>query len=105
MVIIKICLYFLTLFSCIETSKDDIVVIGNAENAKAGAIVIAKDDKKIYYIEGLSYWDNKTVGKLVKVSGKLLIEKTEPRKEGEEIKQQIVGVKRTIQKPKWELVK
>ena len=67
----------MTLLSCENMNQKDIVVIGQAENAKAGASVISRDDKKSYYVDGLDFWDERIAGKVVKVSGKLLVEKKE----------------------------
>ena len=94
----------MTLLSCESVIKDDIVVIGPAQNAKAGATVVSSEDKKNYYVDGLDSWNDKIIGKAVKVSGKLLVEKKEPSSQVEEVRQQIVGIKRVILKPKWELV-
>lgn len=105
MILLKVCFYLITVFSCSNNvDKGNITVIGKAENAKAGATVISKADKKIYYVDGLHYWDEKVIGKIVKVTGKLLMEKEGEQKPGDEVKQQITGTKRMILKPKWELV-
>jgi hypothetical protein len=79
----------ITFLSCSNIGKKDIIVVGQAFDAKAG----------------LASWNDSIYGKVVRVKGKLLIEKFEPQKEGEPEKQQIVGIKMTILKPKWELVK
>jgi hypothetical protein len=92
----------MALLSCGHINKDEITVIGKAENAKAGASIISRDDKKLYYIDGIDFWDEKTVGKMIRVSGKLRTEKTEEQNSEEDIKQQIVGIKRIIEKPHWE---
>jgi hypothetical protein len=106
MILLKTCLFLMTLLSCSNNvSSDNVVVIGKAENAKAGATVISKDDKKIYYVDGLDYWSEKVIGKTVKVSGKLLIENKPEQNPNEPISQQITGEKRIILKPKWELTK
>jgi hypothetical protein len=88
----------------VSTSAKVITITGNAENAKAGAIVISRDDGKMYYVDGLAFWDQKMVGKPVKVTGKLLVENLEPPKPDEEERQQITGIKRTILKPTWEFI-
>lgn len=99
--------YFLvmTLLGYGNVNEKDIVVIGHTANAKQGAIVISEKDKKGYYLEGMHYWEERLIGKKVKVTGKLLVEKFDPPKPGEPEKQQMVGEKRTILKPKWELVR
>jgi hypothetical protein len=100
-------LYFLviTFLGGKNLPEKEIVVIGNAENAKAGAVVVSVQDKKMYYVGGLSSWEEGVVGKKVKVTGKLKVEKFDPPKPGEEEKQRIVGEVRTLLKVKWELVK
>lgn len=100
-------LYFvvMTLLSGGNFPEKDMVVIGYAENAKAGAVVLSAQDKKMYYVGGISSWEEGVVGKNVKVTGKLKIEKFDPPKPGEEEKQRIVGEVRTLLKAKWELVK
>lgn len=105
MILLKTCLFLIALFSCTNhVSGDNIEIIGKAEDAKAGAIVISKHDNKKYYLDGL-IWSEKVRGKTVKASGKLLIENQEKQNPNEELKQQITGEKRIILKPKWELVK
>ena len=96
----KIALFFcfMTLLGCINTNKDsvnannhnyqgkrfislsknDTVVVGQAlDYHKQGAYVIYHDSD-IYDLDGIEYWDEKVYGKLVKVSGKLLIEEFIP---------------------------
>ncbi len=81
-----------------------VTIIGNAEDEKAGAVVISKDDGKKYHVAGLASWDRKVVGKPVKVTGKLLVENLPPPKPDEEERQQIIGIKRIILDPTWELI-
>lgn len=82
-----------------------LVITGYAENRKAGAIVVSIPDSVGYFVGGLSHWDEKILGKKVKVTGTLLVQRFDPLKPGEEEKQMIVGTVRTLLKPKWELVK
>ncbi len=42
----------------IRVSKNDTVVIGQAFNAKEGAIVVS-DNENMYYTDDLCYWDEK----------------------------------------------
>ena len=88
-----------------DNSPDSIVVIGEAGNAKAGALVISKDDNKMYYLDRVTHWTEKVRGKTVKVTGKLLIENTPAQDPNEPIRQQFTGERRIILKPKWELIK
>jgi hypothetical protein len=112
MKMVRLYFYFMTLLSCGNVPKNDInmsddtVIIGQAMDAKAGAVVIASDDKKMYYIDGLDSWDEEIYGKIVKVSGKISIEelKEDTLKTIDIIPQQMLGIKRTILMPKWGIV-
>ena len=101
---------YFSLISLLMLSHDvkhkHIVVIGQAKNAKGGAIVVSKENG-IYYLEGIYKWDEEVYDKQVKVSGSLRIEnlKRIKQKPGIPMVAQLVGIKRTIVKPKWELVK
>ena len=95
-----------------DTSKNNIVVIGEAYNEKNGAWILSKGDKKNYFLDGIESWDEKIVGKKVKVWGRLLVEelKEEPRTPiapglpPPPAYQRIEGTEmRTILKAKWKL--
>ncbi len=105
MSILHLCFLVMTLLGGRELPEKDMVVIGFAENAKAGAVVLSAQDKKMYYVGGVSSWEEGMVGKKVKVTGRLKVEKFDAPKPGEEEKQRIVGEVRTLVKAKWELVK
>jgi hypothetical protein len=105
MIILKCYIWFMALLGYAHVNNGSIVVIGEAQNAKAGGLVISRDDKKMYYLDGINYWGQNMVGKIIRVSGKLQIENKELQKKDEPVKQQITGIKRIILKPKWELVK
>ena len=62
---------------------------------------------KVYFLDGIDSWNEKIYGKTIKVKGKLLIEKIKeiPKQLGLPIPQQMIGTKRTILKPYWELIK
>lgn len=91
--------------SCTNLKTTTITITGQAQNAKAGAMVVSNTDNKMYYLDGIPSWDEQTIGQTVKVSGQLLIERFDPPKPDEPVRQQIVGEKRTIKHPKWEVVK
>ena len=95
----------MTLLSCDNIDKNTITVIGQANNMKDGAVVLSNSDKKLYYVDGVSRWDEKFYGKEVKVTGQLKIFQPEPQDPDGPVKQQSNGVLRLILKPKWELVK
>jgi acylphosphatase len=80
-------------------------VTGYAENRKGGGVVLSVIDSASYFVEGIDSWDEKMVGKKIKVTGTLHIQHFDPLKPGEEERQMIVGTVRTLLKPKWELVK
>ncbi len=86
------------------SNTKEITVIGKAENVKGGAIVISNSDQKMYHLDKIDFWPTNIIGKTVKVKGKLIIEEKKPVQPGQDIPQQITGVKRILIKPKWELV-
>ena len=65
-----------------DTSKNDVVIIGEAYNEKNGAWIYSKKRKENYFLEGIDSWDENIVVKTVKVWGKLLIEKINHEPEG-----------------------
>jgi hypothetical protein len=107
MMIINLCFSlfsFLMLYQ--EVKQEHIVVIGQTKNAKGGAIVVSKDNG-VYYLEGIDSWNEEIYDKRVKVSGILKIEnlKRSKQKPGIPMRAEMVGIKRTILKPQWELIK
>jgi hypothetical protein len=94
----------MTFLSCKNVDENKMVVIGRAENEKAGATVMSDSDKKRYYVDGIHSWDEGTVGKMVKVTGELVVMENYPKHQEEEV-QEMIGIKRIIKKPKWELAK
>jgi hypothetical protein len=104
MTILKLFFSFMTLLSCENMNDKAIIVTGKAEDLKDVAIVISNKDQKIYYVDGLFFWNEKFIGKTVKVTGKLKIENKEAPKKGEDIPQQVTGIKRIIINPKCELI-
>jgi len=98
-----------------DTSKNDVVIIGETFNQKDGAWVDSKRNG-FFFIEGIDSWDEKIVGKKVKVWGKLLTVKITHEPQGKSPapgipppppRQEIQGVDsiKSILKAKWELVK
>jgi hypothetical protein len=92
----------MTIFSC--NDNNHVIIIGHTQNAKAGAIVIEKDSKKMYYLDGLSYWNSKDTGRLIKVTGILIIENNNQKSDTLEVRQETMGLKRIINKSKWEFI-
>jgi|GEM_PF-4805861 len=80
-----------------------VTIIGNAQDTKSGAIVVARDTKVIYYLDGVSHWDEHIVEHEVSVTGRLSLEKT-TADDSQDIRQEIVGVKRVIKKPRWKVL-
>jgi hypothetical protein len=104
MILLKMYIFLVMLQGCFNESQKNIIIVGRAEDLKDGAIVVSNSDKKMYYLSGVDFWDRKVIGKTVKVSGKLLVENKEAPKEGQDIPQQVTGIKRIILQPKWEVV-
>jgi hypothetical protein len=114
MIIAKLYFCFMPLLlNCNDTSKNNIVVIGEAYDSKDGIWILSKDGKN-YFLDGIGSRDEKIIGKKVKVWGRLLIEKLEekprippaPGIPPPPIPQQIEGtVKRTILNAKWKLLR
>jgi hypothetical protein len=101
---LKISLYVLLVFAlCGRNESKSIVVIGIAENLKAGAAVISESDDKMYYVDGVDSWGDEILGKRIKVKGKLRVKEMPPPEKGE-LKQSIVGTVRMIKKPKWKIL-
>lgn len=102
---IKIAILFLSFLfsSCSVLDKQQIKIIGTAVNLKAGAVVISQEDKKMYYLDGMSNWSEEMVGKTINASGylKIIIAKQDTIL----LRQQVVGEKRIIVKSKWRLNK
>lgn len=82
---------------------DKITVIGLAENAKAGAIVITKDSL-IYYVDRLTEWPTEFYSRQVKVVGYFTIKEGVRPKEGEDTPQQIEGKKKIVKDAVWEIL-
>ena len=89
------------------SAQHKIVVIGKIANYKAGASVVSNKNGHYYVLEGLNYWDEKMIGKTIKVWGTFKLEKetkfvVEP---GYPIPQHFFGNKRVILNAKWKLLK
>ena len=100
---INFSILLVTMLCCQDTDK--IQVTGVAIDCKAGAAVISVEDSSLYYLDGIDYWNENTIGKKIKVEGKLLL-KNFPPYDGGLVVQSIVGDSvRFILEPKWKLVK
>jgi len=85
---------------------EKITITGIAENSKAGAIVITKENV-VYYLEGINSWNNDVLRKEVEVKGDLVKEfhqEEDLMNEKGEYKQGLSGEINKIVKPSWKLV-
>lgn len=65
---------FLLLFNCKMLYSQDTIIVGKAQNAKYGAIVVSSNSD-VYYIDKLAFWSSVMYAKNVKVSGRLVVKK------------------------------
>ncbi len=72
---------------------------GITGNSKSGAVVVS--NQKVYFVDGLTNWEDTDLGKEVIVRGSLKIEVNNPYDLDQEIKQQVDGEKRIILNPDW----
>lgn len=96
--------FFLALFQ--TSAQRKIVIIGKIVNSKSGVSVISDKTGKYYVFKKFEYWDEKMVGKRIKVWGIFKLEKEtkliiEP---GLPIPQHYFGNKRLILNAKWKLI-
>lgn len=92
-------IYMLLSISVDNNQSRKITVIGKAYDAKRSA-VIRTSTGRIYYLDELSSWENKYIGKKVRVTGLLTIEYN---KRDNRI-QQVEGKVYIIKKAKWILI-
>lgn len=99
-------LVFIILTNCssINMNNETVEIIGKAQNLKAGAVIFSNNSDNVYYIDGVNYWSKEIIGKTISVKGYLLVNKSNPQKKGDPIKQQITGAKRVIMAPKIKLI-
>lgn len=103
MLSINLSILLVTILCCQDTDK--IKVTGVAIDCKAGAAVISVVDSSLYYLDGIDYWDENTIGRKIRVEGKLLLKNFPPHESGLVV-QSIVGDSvRFILEPKWKVVK
>lgn len=83
---------------------DKITLTGIARNGKAGALL--QSDEGVFYIDGLSAWNDGLLNQNVEVTGSVEIEKTSEqdlRNEASEWRTGISGEKKTLVGAKWKL--
>ncbi len=105
--IFKITLFILLLSTSLFAQKmGKITITGIAENSKAGAIIITNDNK-VFFLEGISSWNDKILKKYVEADGVLIIEYHDKNllvNEKGEYSQGLSGEVKKISKPVWKLV-
>lgn len=95
-------LFPILIFTVFSMQNQNISVVGIANNAKYGAVVVTSNSE-VYYIHGLESWESTFIGKQVKVTGKLLIKKL---KKTEEIEGRITSPDvKIIKKSNIELIR
>ncbi len=79
-------------------------IVGKAENARAGAVVL-NDKGAPTYVEGLEEWDASLYGKRVRVTGKLVIKPLGPptRNAAGDIQAGMDGKSEVLEDATWEL--
>ena len=93
-----------------EESLDDLIdrstsLIGRAENAKGGAVVIL-ESQEVIYIRSVSSWDDEIVGKQVIIKGIVRLEKYIPDPEVSKdgaISQGAIGSQYVLDDAQWRL--
>ncbi len=89
---------------CSNSNESNILIVGQAINMKAGAVVITKDSV-FYFVDGLTSWDTQYYGKEVEVAGRVIVESNQnDRDENGKLIQTMVGTKRIIKEPNFHLV-
>ena len=83
----------------------EITLTGIAKNARAGAVLLTKDNVP-YYIEGVESWDDDIMDKRIEVSGTLKIETLagDLQNEKGEWTAGMSGDKLTIVNPTWKVI-
>ena len=101
----RLLLVMLVIFKSTVMLGQDTVLVGKAMNAKAGAVVVTKNNMT-YYIEGIDYWDSLVYGKMIKITGKMkLIKHKKRKKKKAEIHFQEISNDYWIITPiKWEII-
>ncbi|WP_107037498.1 hypothetical protein [Brumimicrobium mesophilum] len=89
-------------FEITTERKNRITVIGKAENAKGGAIIETEQDS-IYYVGKLKDWNQKLLGQMIKISGRLVVITTNNLDETRIVP--FINVKPVIKRPIYRIVK
>lgn len=93
-----------------ETNLDkllgqNVTLIGAAKDAKAGAVLVT-DEEDVIYIEGLPYWPDELIDKIVLVEGLLTEEKFIPDPcvdENDGISTGAVGIQIVLKNATWKI--
>lgn len=89
--------------------KKNFVVVGKAGNLDdkpGGAYITTVIDSNFYFIQGLSSWDEKTLGKLVRVNGILAVKeyRVDTLSTFYIVRQSVTGVVNFIHNANWEVL-
>lgn len=91
-----------------KMSTKDTVIIGKAMNAKAGGVIIDLNENT-YYVEGVSSWNEKTEGKILRVTGRLALKEFAggklPADKSEPLVASMEGPMTVIVHAKWKILK
>jgi hypothetical protein len=103
------CFFLFFIFSVLflqTSAQRKIVIIGKVANYKSGVSVVCEKTGKYYVFKKFEYWDEKMVGKKIKVWGQLKLERPQKTKyeSGYPIPQNFSGIRRLIVHPKWKLL-
>ena len=101
--------FLLTLSSCITLKTNKMqsnnidVIEGVAQDAKAGAVIVA-NDSDVYYIDGMEYWRSKYLNKKIAVTGFVVEVKGSELSDSTLVTQNIPS-KKIIRNAKYKLIK
>jgi len=94
----------LIILGCGSSKYKNIEIIGCAIEGKSSVGIVSEIDGKIYYLEGIRFWEDEIRYRKILVKGNLKTEYLEQKFVGDSIPvQQLVGNKFTILNAKWKL--
>ena len=100
------CLYLIAfVIGLTPLQKSKIITFtGITGNAFRGAVVEDDSSKRMYYLDGISEWPEKVLGKRVQVTGQLVITDTRKDTARKIPVQEIIGLIYRIKHPRWKLI-
>jgi len=102
--LVNLCFSLIIFLSNGDALVKEVTIIGEAQNAKYGAVVISEKTRIVYYLDGVEAWEPRLVGRLVSVTGKLKRKRFPTPKKGEEVSAGITGRIRILLNPKTNIV-